>query len=199
MQLMNPSKGLCARPHPHAETHSSFSICSPQWMRCHSITSAQLDSSAAINTAPPPHTQTHWDSWVCQSADPRLLGSLRQQCDSHPELCKSVERISLHLHRKRCHRFHFYISLCTYIHSLINPACSNQPCKHALGVRGACWQRGEEFLWWHGCWLIYRLDVLMILAQERKEDRLQIWCTKTIPALNIYFLYFFVFYGWPLK
>ena len=53
-----------------------------------------------------------------------------------PGALQSVERISLHLHRKHCHGSHFSISLCTYIHSLINLACSNQPCKHALKVCG---------------------------------------------------------------
>ena len=141
-------------------------------MRCYSIISVQQTHRHPEIQ----HPHTHWDGWVCQSAEQTVaqssaVHSLPQQRDSHSAL-QSVERISLHLHRKHCHRFHFSISLCTYIHLLINPACLNQPCKHASKV----WKehvdnKGKKMLlWWHWSKLTGRRDVLMILQQEERQD-----------------------------
>lgn len=79
---------------------------------------------------------------------PRLLASLPPQCYSlwAPQ---SVERISLHLCRKHWRGVHFSISLCTYIHSVIKAARSNQPYKHALRVCEEYVDKDrEKVLWW---------------------------------------------------
>lgn len=132
--------------------HSSWEtcqlcICFPQQMRCYSIISEQQTPKH-----PPFHTHTHagMDGPANQPSrlqpNPRLCASLLQQCDSHSQASQPVEHISLHLHRKRWQRFHFSISLCTYIHLLINLACSNQPCKHGLKVWGACRQQRQKIV-----------------------------------------------------
>lgn len=72
------------------------------------------------------HERARWDGWACQSAEQTAAQSSAAWLSPTTawltlQALQSAERISLHLHRKDCHGFHFSISLCTYIHLLINP------------------------------------------------------------------------------
>lgn len=139
------------QPHMLAERHSCFlSVFHSRWDVTVSYQRSRLPGTQRYSTHT--HKHTHWDGWACQSAEQTAAQSLAVWFSPTTawltlQALRSVERISLHLHRKHCHGFHFSISLCTYIHLLINPACSNQTCKHVLiVVRGACWQQGQKIV-----------------------------------------------------
>lgn len=124
-------------------------------MRCYSIISMQQTPRHPEIQ----HPHTHTNTFAGMDGSANQPSRLQPQSSAvrfspttvwvTPGALQSVERISLHLHRKHCHGSHFSISLCTYIHSLINLACSNQPCKHALKVCVEHVDEKDRKLSWH--------------------------------------------------
>lgn len=115
------------------------------------------------------HTREHSrrDGWVCQSAGRTAARS--SAVPSSPTTVwltlrapQPLERISLHLHGKRCRGFHFSISLCTYIHLLIKP--SMPQISHANTHSKCVDTDGKEFQRWHWCYL--QAWCLLICPQE---------------------------------
>lgn len=131
---------------PTGTQHTSWGMvqlvcCFQQQMRCYSAADSQAHA--------PTHTLTGMDGSANQwSHWSPVLGCelLSHSSVTHSELRSQWSVSAFHLHRKHCHRFHFSISLCIYMHLLIHPEYSDRPCKHAQCVRcmSATWRHWSE-------------------------------------------------------